>query len=313
MSRKLTETLKEYLENNQDLKFNTRQAHKYAWAKIIEAKGNILVSQLTYNDIEDFKAYLFNTGLKPGAVKSNLKMCRPILNWAKRRRYRKGDPFVGLKLPRVAKSEIRVYTDAELSAMLACASLIWQGRIVASASAGLRRGEGQNLTLRDIDFDKGYISVQAKKGTDSTWPWSPKSYECRRVPLTEQLSNLFVLIIEDLPVGQPYLMLTEKRYWTLRHRLNKGKLSERVMGTPDENKRPWEKIKEETGITGTFHDLRRTCISKWSWELAPQEVKRLAGHADLKTTLEYYSAIRADVLQRAQHHVGATGLEPATS
>ena len=312
--RKLTGTLKEYLEKNQQLKFNTRQAHNYAWAKLVEAKGDILVSELTYNDIEDFKAHLFNTGLKPGAVKSNLKMCRPVLNWAKRRGYRLGDPFKGLKMPRVPKSEIRVYSDAELSAMLGCADLWWQARIIASASAGLRKGENLNLTLRDIDFDKGHISVQAKRRTDKTWPWSPKSYECRRVPLTEQLMKILVLITDELPVGQPYLMLTERRYWHLRQLLLKGELPERMMGTPDENFRPFQKIKENAGVIGgTFHDLRKTCITMWTWDMAPQEVKKLAGHADIKTTLEYYSAIRADVLQRAQHTVGATGLEPATS
>jgi integrase len=312
--RKLKETLTEYLENNQDLKYNTRQTHKYAWAKLVECKGDILVSELAYNDMEDFKAYLFNQGLQPGAVKSYLKMCRPVLNRACRRRYREGDPFVGLKLPRVPKAEIRFYSDAELSAMLGCANLLWQARIIASASAGLRKGENLNLTLRDIDFDEGYISVQPKRRTDRTWPWSPKSYECRRVPLTEQLIKILVLITDELPVGQPYVMLTEKRYWHLRQLLLKGKLPERVMGTPDENFRPFQKIKENAGITdGTFHDLRRTCITRWTWNLAPQEVKKLAGHADLKTTLEFYSAIRADVLQRAHHTVGATGLEPATS
>jgi len=312
-ARKLTEILTEYLEKNQQLKFNTRQAHKYAWAKLVDFKRDILVSELNHNDIEDFRAYLFNSGLKPGAVKSNLKMCRPVLNWACRRGHRQGDPFIGLKLPRVPKSEIRVYSDAELSAMLSCADLWWQTRIIASASAGLRKGENLNLTLRDIDFDKSFISVQAKKKTQETWPWSPKSYECRRVPLTEQLSKFFTLIIAELPIGQPYLMLKEKRYWCLIQRMKKGQMSERMMGTPDENYRPFQKIKENAGVIGTFHDLRKTCITRWTWNLAPQEVKKLAGHADLKTTLEYYSAIRADVLQRAKHTVGATGLEPATS
>jgi len=314
MQRKLTETLKEYLEKNQQLKYNTRQAHKYAWAKLIEAKGDVMVSELSHNDIEDFKEYLYNQGLKPGAVKSYLKMCRPVLSWAKRRGYRQGDPFKDLKMPRVPKSEIRVYSDAELSAMLGCANLLWQARIIASASAGLRKGENLNLTLRDIDFDNGHISVQAKKRTDKTWPWSPKSYECRRVPLTEQLMKILALITDELPVGQPYVMLTEKRYWHLQQKLLKGELPERTMGTPDENYRPFQKIKENAGvIDGTFHDLRRTCITRWTWNLAPQEVKKLAGHADIKTTLEYYSAIRADVLQRAHHTVGARGFEPRTS
>jgi len=272
------------------------------------------IADFDYRDAEDFQESLFET-LAPGAVKSNIKMIRPVFNWAWRRGYREGDPFLGLRLPRVPKTEIRIYSDAELSAMLEAANLMWQARIIASASAGLRKGEVLNLTVCDVNFEKGYISVQAKRDTPYTWSWSPKNYECRRVPLSEQFNRLLVKILTDqIPAGQPYLMIPERRYWGIQQLRKKGQLKERVMSTPDENFRPFKRIREAAGVeNGTFHDLRRTCITRWTWDLPPQEVRKLAGHADLKTTLEYYSAVRADVLQRAIHTIGATGLEPATS
>jgi len=63
-------------------------------------------------------------------------------------------------------------------------------------------------------------------------------------------------------------------------------------------------------VEGTFHDLRRTCITRWTQgSLSPQEVKMLAGHASIETTMSYYAAIRPDVLDRARA-IGVSGLEP---
>jgi len=313
--RKLTEVLEEYLSKNRDLKWNTRRSYSNAWRNLIEAIGNKDISDVNSNDIEDFRAFLFEIDLKPGAVKSILKNTSPVMNWAKRRGYRQGDPFDGLRLPRVPKREIRVYSDAELCVMLASANILWQARIITAASAGLRKGEVLNLTVDDVDFDKGHIKVQTKRETKHTWLWSPKSYECRQVPLSEQLNNLLVKIMVELPDGQPYLMLSEKRYWGIQHLREIGQMQERVKYTPDENFRPFRRLLDRAEIrNGCFHDLRKTAITRWLLTgLAPQEVQKLAGHADIETTMKYYAACRNDIVYRARLTIGATGLEPATS
>jgi integrase len=311
----LTEVFEEYLRKNQRLKWATRDSAARAWNKLIKAVGDMEISGFNHNEAEDFQEYLFNEGLAPGAVRSNMKMVRPVMNWAKRRGYRQGDPFEGLRLPRVPKREIRVYSDAELCVMLASATVLWQARIITAASAGLRKGEVLNLTVDDVDFDKGYIKVQAKRETQHTWRWSPKSYECRQVPLSEQLNNLLVKIMVELPDGQPYLMLSEQRYWGIQHLRQTGNMPERVKNTPDENFRPFRHILDRAEIrNGCFHDLRKTAITCWLLAgLAPQEVQKLAGHADIQTTMDYYAACRSDIVYRARLEIGATGLEPATS
>jgi integrase len=165
-----------------------------------------------------------------------------------------------------------------------------------------------------VEFEKGYISVQAKKVKPETWPWAPKSYEVRRVPLTEELANIYTKLLAELPPGQPYLMLTEQRYWWLQKLRQQGKMTERMMLEPDENfSKPFKRILRIAQIdNGCFHDLRRTAITRWSNNLPPQDVQALAGHSDIKTTLTYYSAVSSNILDRARS-IGATGLEPATS
>lgn len=52
---------------------------------------------------------------------------------------------------------------------------------------------------------------------------------------------------------------------------------------------------------GTFHDLRRTCLSNWVTQgLSLYEVKELAGHAKIETTERFYLAVRRDVVDRAR-------------
>jgi integrase len=64
----------------------------------------------------------------------------------------------------------------------------------------------------------------------------------------------------------------------------------------------FNQIRKLAGIeTGTFHDLRRTCLSNWVGQgLSLHEVKELAGHAKIETTERFYLAVRRDVVDRAR-------------
>ena len=318
-TEKISKLLDIYISKNQRLKSATKDRRRYIWGLLIKAVGDMDIADFGYNEAEDFQEWLYGRNLAASSIRSYLKAIQAMMRWSWRRGYRQGDPFDGLKKPRVPKQEIRCYSEAEVFAILAAAhNDMWRARIMTAVSAGLRMGEIQNLTITDVNFEQGYISVQSKKETSETWQWSAKNYETRRVPLTEANSKLIARIMSELPPRQPYFMITADRYWWLQQLRSKGMMPDRVRGCPDENDRPWRRILDVTGIVGTFHDLRRTCITQWilgtPYEkgLPIHEVKKLAGPADIKTTLEYYSGVRADVIDRART-IGATGLEPATS
>ena len=289
--------------NRKRLAFSTRQMTDLVFRYLIEFKGDISAASLTVQDAEDFQLILVNQTSRRTAD-SYIKTVRPVFSWAHRHGWIGVDPFGRIRLYNQPPPDVRVYSPAEISAILkAAADYLWRARILAALTAGLRRGEVLNLTVRDIDFDRRIITVRSKKDTEFTWQWTPKDYEARQVPLSGALYNLLISqIIPSIPSGQPYLMLSEKRYWTLKNRI--GSLPERVRITPDENFRPWQQIKKRAGIVdGCFHDLRRTAITLWSRELPYQEVMKLAGHSDLETTLRYYSAVRDDILERASRIV----------
>jgi len=321
-TRTISALLAEYLMKKNREKWSTRQWRQRAFAQLIAAIGDIDCGSITICEIEDFESFLYGKDLSPNSIRSYLKAIGPVLKYGCRRGYRHGDPFVNFRLPRAVDGEIRIYSDDEIRQLLAAADRLWKAKILAALTAGLRRSEVLNLTISDIDFAAGRITVQPKKDTASTWRWTPKSYQRRIVPMTDDLNRvLSAILIDDVPPGQPYLLLSEERYWYLQHR-GSG-MTDRQKLCPDENFSPAFRRLRQTAVlqSGTFHDLRRTCLTKWSYALPAHELKKLAGHASIETTMRYYLGVGSDVLDRAKHAtnlsaykaVGATGLEPATS
>jgi integrase len=309
----LSQVYIDYLSKNHRISWSTREMTKRAFRYLIEAIGDIEVEFFNYAHAEDFQSHLIaGRGLSKTSANSMVKTASPVVSWCVRRGKLSKNPFDELRLFRV-KGKLRIYSVAETQAILAsCPNEMWQARCLAAVSAGLRRGEILNLQWPDIDFENGTIAVQAHEDTTFGWRYEPKSRGKRIVPLIPRLNNLLVIIRTQLPVGQFYPFLTEKRYWTLRQRI--GEISERVRVCPSEHfSRPFQKILRRAGVRGKFHDLRRTCIKQWSCAgLPPEDVQALAGHSDYKTTLAYYLPTGTNYLDRARA-IGATGLEPATS
>ena len=61
-------------------------------------------------------------------------------------------------------------------------------------------------------------------------------------------------------------------------------------------------ILKKAGIEdAAFRALRSTCITEWFEKgLLPHEVQKLAGHADIRTTMHYYVGIRESLIDRAR-------------
>jgi integrase len=50
----------------------------------------------------------------------------------------------------------------------------------------------------------------------------------------------------------------------------------------------------------SLHTLRKCCIANWANEINnPEVVRTLAGHSDLKTTMEYYSDVNEEQRRKA--------------
>jgi integrase len=66
--------------------------------------------------------------------------------------------------------------------------------------------------------------------------------------------------------------------------------------------RQLEEIQKRAGIRkkGTFHDLRRTALSRWLGKMSEYELMSLAGHSSFQTAHNFYLALKKDHLDKAR-------------
>jgi integrase len=299
----------------------------------LTAIGDIDVSDFGFDAARRLQKYLVD-GPDRNAVSANsyLKMLGPVFELACREGALAENPLRLLRRLREPRKRVETYDAPEVGALLrACdrlrnpdSSRVWRTRIMLAVCAGLRRGEALNLGIGDIDFDRGEIWVCAKRQTSQTWAWSLKDHEDRKVPCPKALADHLARVIAELPEMRPYVSLTPRRYHGCQRLRVVGEWSEELSVLPDMNfSKPWQRICRAADVENkTFHGLRATCITFWLQAGVPvQEVRDLAGHSDVETTMRYYAAIRSDHVERASAAtqkvigslIGATGLEPATS
>ena len=309
-----------YLVGNKRIKWSTAQLTDRAFSYLLRAIGNMELKYMKMEHAEEFQLWLLNRFSKT-SCNIYMKIIRPVFRFAIRRHWMKEDVFA-IPLIKVTEERERIYDSQEVRHILEATNQIWRLRIMLGVFCGLRRAEALNITFSDLDFQRKLIHIQPKKETQQTWAWEPKGKTCRTLPMPEELEGLIQAQREDLPNGQPYVCISEIRYWRLTQLLKKGQLSERVRLCPDENfSKPFKLVLGRANVSdGTYHDLRRTYGTNMAEAGIPQhELAYLMGHNDPKTTARFYIKIRqghtierARVLTNSQA-IGAIGYEPTTS
>jgi integrase len=188
----------------------------------------------------------------------------------------------------------------------------WKTFIAVAYSSGLRLNEILHLTWKDIDFDNQWVNVTAKKAKDRIIAWEPKGRKNRVVPISEEALKLLVDIQVSALDGHPYIFIAPQRLERITERIRIGKWNERseVIHNMTRN---FNRIRTRARVDKcTIHDLRRSAITNWSKKLPIQVTHKLAGHSNIKTTLEYYLVVRPEdfkaagevvneILQRAEN------------
>jgi integrase len=313
-------SLREFARNSlartgDQIRESTRIDYQSATEDLIAQAGNLDFRRVCLAHGEQFRQARLDLGDSPATVAKKLRSLKRIFQLALERKQLDENPFRYVKLPRVPKQKIRVYTREECDRLVKVASevqndsiLEWDLVITLALTTAMRKGELLNLVWSDIDFAEMAFEVNPKPSGDQTWEWRIKDTDRRSLPLTEDVCRLLIALQESRPHGYPYVFVPPARYdhipqvlrprgmWSLSSARNK---------IIHNFSTQFEKILAKANVpTGTFHDLRKTAITNWFRQgLSEYDVMTLAGHANFQTTHRFYLAVADDLILRARRAV----------
>ena len=262
--------------------------------------GSIELANVKPRDAEAFIAHKHaSKKLAVPTVNKYLRTLKAIFNRAiDPREYlpEGSNPFAKIKPRKVTDKPKRYVNIKEYFALMKAADekLWWKTFIAVAYSSGLRLNEILNLTWSNIDFVNQRINVDARKGNSKVIAWEPKGRKNRVVPISSEALKFLVDIQVDAPDGHPYVFISPDRLKRIFKRMRQGSWKETSeiinnMGTD------FGRIRIRAGIAkATIHDLRRSAITNWADKLPFQVVHKLAGHSNIKTTMEHYLAVRPE-------------------
>lgn len=159
-------------------------------SRIVPELGNLRVSAVTRNDVQDLVDRMLAEGLAPSTVKNAILPLRAMYRRLVSRSEVTENPTLGLALPASSARRERIARPAEAAKLLAALEPEDRAVFATALYAGLRRGEIKGLRWCDVDFGTGLIRVE-RGWDDVEGPIAPKSRSGRRrVPLSRPLRAL---------------------------------------------------------------------------------------------------------------------------
>lgn len=138
---------------------------------------------------------------------------------------------------------------------------------------GCRRGEALAITPEDIDFDNMLVSI------NKTVEWLGNKPQIKSQPKT---------VAGNRKIPIPEILLNE-----LRNRKNRQYIFQNNEGELYNNSqvtREWNRLKKETGINCTPHQLRHSYATMlFDAGIDVKTAQMWLGHTDIKTTLDTYT------------------------
>src|SRR5476651_614390 len=121
-------------------------------------------------------------GLKLGATTKNdmRRVLGTCGNWAEKQGHllKGGSPFPAMVRYKETKSDVSIFTPENIASLLTKADNTLRPFLALGAFAGLRMAELQRLDWKEIDLDRGFITVDANKA---------KTRQRRLVPISDNL------------------------------------------------------------------------------------------------------------------------------
>ena len=311
ISMKLSAFLDDCVERSRgQVRENTILEYNATMKEFIKTVGDVDFRTIVHKHGERFIQMCFDNNNRPATVRKKVGTLKRIFQLAVERGQLETNPFRFVKKPKSAKRLISIFTDDQCFQLVKVAResgvgapFRWDMMLLMALCTGMRRAELLNTTWQDIDFAAKKINISPKDDTEYTWAWSIKDTDRRSVPLTDDLIHLLAEHQAEQPAGNPYVFVPPARYERIKVLRHQGKWNARKALCPMSNfRRQFKLILKKAGIkSGEFHDLRRTCLTKWfAHGLKEFDVMTMAGHSSFETTRKFYLAICSDLIDKTR-------------
>ncbi len=268
--------------------------------------ADYLLSKVTLHSAEAFISQLTPLSnkeqLSPWTKSRILRNCKTMFKSAVLWEIIPKNPFEYIKRPKCINKPWHYLTPTEYNRLLEVAPTPrWKALYAVAYTAGLRLGELYSLTWDSIDFEGGKVKVENRPGTATMPEFYIKDSEAREIPLPQAtLDILSDLKTYNIMTDQSSFILLDERAekavlakWKKYRGENRPWLNRNMVNnTLREFRRHTQKADIKPKGSLTVHTLRKSCITNWANTVNnPEAVRVWAGHADLKTTMRFYSQV----------------------
>ena len=274
------------------LKEHTQETYEQRiYKQIIPKIGHNPLNKITTGTLERFYAHLkadgrlvrreqFGNGLANSVIRSIHAHCRAALEKAVAEKLIYQNPAIGCKLPPKKSAEIKILSPEAMQKLLYQAQIEgFYEMFMLDLATGLRRGEVLGLQWKDIDFERGTLSVTKQvryvKG------------ELKIVPPKTKASNRSIILPPPILEMLAEYKKTVDSIWLFPSPVKK----EDVPREPSSCRKALARILKRAGCEHVpFHAMRHTFASNaFHYGMDVKTLASTIGHESVETTLNVYA------------------------
>lgn len=271
-----------YVSDN--LRKSTCQIYIRVFNDMIRILGDKPLRLITISDIEKYKSFRLKE-VAQTTINIELSTIKAIFNIGICFNWINSNPCNTIKKVSIPQKERLCFDETELALIVNnCKSDLMKSIIKFALHTGCRLNEILNVQWKDIDFEDRIINIRNKED------FKTKTGKQRQIPISDELFQYLNKMIDSKSDDNILILINPDKYiFSLRYGAKM-----RIDCVSKEFKKILRKINYPEKFH--FHCLRHTFITKLIKSgVNINYVKEIAGHSDVKTTMNYIHIVTNDL------------------